>query len=85
MGEAAGPQTRAREGLDHLQTAARELIEAARAMLDVVEEVVAEPESAAALGRLVGDLLRQRDGQDRARDDDGDRGDGSEIQRITVL
>jgi N-formylglutamate amidohydrolase len=51
---------RAVEGLEHLQTAALELIAAARAFLDVAEEVVREPgvaativHAAAGLGRVV--------------------------------
>ena len=55
-------QARAREGLEHLQAAARELIEAARAALDVAEEVVNDPESLASLaGTLatVGDVARR--------------------------
>jgi hypothetical protein len=50
----------AREGLDHLQAAAHEMISAARSMLDAVEEVLQDPRAAAsvavafsALGRLV--------------------------------
>ena len=35
---------RTAEGVEHLQTAARELLSAARAFLDVVEEVVEDPE-----------------------------------------
>ena len=42
-------QARAREGVEHLQTAARELIAAARAALDVAEEWVNDPESVASL------------------------------------
>lgn len=89
-----GPQARARDGLDHLQTAARELIAAARAMLDVVEDVVAEPESVTAVAGLVGDFLRQGTGPrtpEGAADGEGSadapprraRDDG-EVQRITV-
>lgn len=55
-------QARAREGVEHLQTAARELIEAARAALDVAEELVNDPESAASLaGTLatVGEMARR--------------------------
>jgi hypothetical protein len=58
----AGAQARAREGFEHLQTAARELIAAARAALDVAEEVVNDPESLASLaGTLatVGDVARR--------------------------
>jgi hypothetical protein len=57
-----GAQARAREGVEHLQAAARELIEAARAALDVAEEVVNDPETLASLaGTLatVGDVARR--------------------------
>ncbi len=50
----ADPHERGREGVEHLRAAARELIEAARAMLDVAEEWVEDPEAVAALaGTLV--------------------------------
>jgi hypothetical protein len=61
----AGAQARAREGVEHLQAAARELIAAARAALDVAEEVVNDPESLASLaGSLstVGDVARRMTG-----------------------
>jgi hypothetical protein len=48
------PQQRAREGIEHLQAAARELIEAARAALDVAEELVDDPESVASLAGALG-------------------------------
>lgn len=44
---------RAREGLEHLQAAAREFISAARAMLDVAEELVDDPST---VGTIVGAL-----------------------------
>jgi hypothetical protein len=53
---------RAREGVEHLQAAARELIAAARAALDVAEEVVGDPDAAAALVGVLaglGDLARR--------------------------
>jgi hypothetical protein len=53
-------EERAAEGLEHLQSAALELIAAARAFLDVAEDVVREPgvaativHAAAGLGRVV--------------------------------
>ena len=57
-----GAQERAREGAEHLQAAARELIEAARAALDVAEEWVNDPESVASLAATlatVGDVARR--------------------------
>ena len=51
---------RAAEGIEHLQNAALELIEAARAFLDVAEDLVRDPaaaativHAAATLGRIV--------------------------------
>ena len=41
-------EARAREGLEHLQNAALELIEAARAFLDVAEDLVQDPAAVAA-------------------------------------
>ena len=65
----AGPATdvheRARQGIEHLQAAARELIEAARAALDVAEELVNDPESVASLAGVVasvGDMARRVSG-----------------------
>lgn len=55
-------QARARDGVHHLQAAARELIAAARAALDVAEEMVNDPESVASLaGTLatVGEMARR--------------------------
>jgi hypothetical protein len=58
-------QARAREGIEHLQAATRELIAAARAGLDVAEEVVNDPEAAASVVRTlssVGELARYLSG-----------------------
>jgi hypothetical protein len=49
---------RAAEGLAHLQAAARELIQAARAMLDVAEELVDDPASAGAVTEALGAIVR---------------------------
>ena len=78
---------RARDGLQHLQAAARELILAARALLDVVEDLVDDP---AALATLVGAVGSLGDIARRApTPPDGNAGDdgaesGTVIQRITV-
>jgi hypothetical protein len=87
-------QARAREGVEHLQTAARELIEAARAALDVAEEWVNDPESVASLvGTLatVGDVAQRVAGAaGRARpapqppDAAAAADDAPRVQRITV-
>lgn len=82
-------QDRARDGLQHLQAAARELIQAARALLDVAENVVDDPAAVATLvGALgpMGDVVRHRvaaatnpgasgDGAASAGDDQTDGGE----------
>lgn len=88
--DAAG-DPRVQAGLDHLQRAAREVIAASRALLDVAEELVDDPRAAAGMVDLLGSVsaLRRRvagDGQPGAsRPDDGDDGDdGPPVQRIPV-
>lgn len=69
---------RADEGLEHLQTAAEELIAAARAFLDVAEEVVTDPKTAESLAGLLDSVAglarRGRPGWagGSAKTDDGD-------------
>ena len=69
---------RAAEGVEHLQTAARELLKAARSFLDVVEDVVEDPErvggAAAGLADLVTSALRRAPApwESAVRDDDHD-------------
>jgi hypothetical protein len=78
---------RARDGIQHLQAAARELIHAARALLDVAEDVVDDPAAIAtlvgALGAL-GDAARGRAAT--PPDDHGEAGGepGAPVERITV-
>ena len=45
---------RVSEGLEHLQRAAREVIEASRALLDVAEDLVADPRTAIDVVGLIG-------------------------------
>jgi len=49
---------RAGEALEHLQAAAHELIAAARAFLDVAEEVVEDPKAGEAVLDTLGGLAR---------------------------
>jgi hypothetical protein len=93
------PADRAREGLEHLQSAARELIAAARAMLDVAEDIVDDPDAVTQLvGSLgaFGDMVRQGAGlaaRARPAPAGGPRpgaggnghADADGVQRITVL
>lgn len=81
---------RVQAGLDHLQRAAREVIAASRALLDVAEELVDDPRAAASLADVLGSLgglaARGRSwtgtgggagGSDRLHPDvDGDEDDG---------
>ena len=66
-------------GITALQAAATEAIAAARAVLDVAEELVADPRTAAAVTNLLGSVARL--GPRPRRDDDGGE-DG--VQRIPV-
>jgi phytoene/squalene synthetase len=65
-------EARAGEAVEHLQAAAREVIAAFRAFLDVAEEVVDDPDSGQALLDTLGDVARRvvpRPGG--SRDEDG--------------
>ena len=66
------------EAVAHLQAAAREMIAAARAFLDVAEEVVEDPKAADALLESLGDVARRVVPRTRA----GTDGDG--VQHIPV-
>jgi NADH:ubiquinone oxidoreductase subunit D len=52
----------AREGLEHLQTAAHEMIAAARSMLDAVEELLDDPRAATSMATAVGTVSRLIEG-----------------------
>jgi hypothetical protein len=96
-GQADATRDRAREGLEHLQAAARELIGAARAALDVAEGLIDDPEAVSAMvsaaGRA-GDVLRtvKPDRPGRSTSDNGDdEGDAppsdpgaSQVERIII-
>lgn len=73
---------RVARGVEHLQVAATELIAAARAFLDVAEDVVADPERLSGLAETFGDLARgvQRAAGAAGRDDRRDPG----VERIHV-
>jgi len=86
---------RARDGIQHLQAAAREMIHAARALLDVAEDLIDDPAAVATLvGALgaIGDTARRRATTPSAAEDDGEHGDEDgtgavpepTIERITV-
>ena len=76
---------RAQEGLSHLQAAAREAIAAARAFLDVADELVTDPAAVSAVVDALGSVgrgaaRRGRDAVGRTGDDD----DGGHVERIKV-
>ena len=83
---------RAGEGVEHLQTAAHELIAAARAFLDVAEAGVRDPKVAEGLLAGLGDLADQarsaaREAAGRAterRDGTADDEDDGGVQHIHV-
>ena len=52
----------AREGLEHLQVAAHEMIAAARSMLDAVEELVDDPRAANSMASAFGTMSRLIEG-----------------------
>ena len=52
---------RARQGVEHLQAAAIEVIAALRAFLDVAEDVVRDPSSAATLASSLVDAAKPSD------------------------
>jgi hypothetical protein len=67
-------EDRAADGLAHLQAAAREAIAAARAFLDVAEELVADPAAVSAVVDAVGSVVRTaaRRGRDATGHGDAD-------------
>ena len=79
MGEA---EDRAGEAVAHLQTAARELIAAARAFLDVAEEVVDDPKAGEAVLGGLADLARRI--TPRNLHDDGPGGGDGPVEHIPV-
>lgn len=75
---------RIQAGLDHLQRAAREVIAASRALLDVAEELVDDPKAASSIIDLFGSLAGRagRVPGHVAADDEDD--DDPPVQRIPV-
>jgi hypothetical protein len=63
---------RAGEAMAHLQRAAREMIAAARVLLDVAEELVDDPKAGEALLGSLGDVTRRMSGHRApSTDEDG--------------
>jgi len=75
---------RLQAGLDHLQRAAREMIAASRALLDVAEELVEDPKAASGIIDLLGSVAgRPGRSAGRVDPDEGDD-DDPPVQRIPV-
>lgn len=74
---------RTREGVEHLQAAARELIAAARAFLDVAEEVVADPSAVQEWARSASDLVQTVIGSS-THGNEARGGDDPRVERIPV-
>jgi hypothetical protein len=78
-------ETRAREGLDHLQTGVLELIAAARALLDVAEDLVRDPGTAAVVTSIVSTVAKVVAGGARPRPGREDLStDAPAVERIRV-
>ena len=75
---------RAREGLEHLQTAVREMIAAARAFLDAVDDLVEDPHAVAAIKSTVSSVARLAGGALSGRGLAGPDDDSPKVERITV-
>ncbi|HWJ61576.1 MAG TPA: hypothetical protein VNS19_06380 [Acidimicrobiales bacterium] len=77
---------RLQAGLEHLQRAAREMIAASRALLDVAEELVEDPKAASGIIDLLGSVAGRagRSPVHGVPHDDDDEGDDPPVQRIPV-
>lgn len=80
------PEDLARAGVEHLQAAAKEVIQATRSLLDAAEELVDDP---SAVQSLVGTIASVAQAAAmRLRGEAGDSGpdddDGGRVQRIRV-
>lgn len=75
---------RAAQGVEHLQTAAREMIEAARAFLDVIEDFVSDPNRMASVAEAVGSVAKGAARSMGADHEDRDDDPGDSVQHIRV-
>jgi hypothetical protein len=74
----------AREGIEHLQGAARELIRAARALLDAAEDLVDDPDAVSRLAASFSSILTSAS-RGFAAAATPDRDDGTDrVERIRV-
>jgi hypothetical protein len=78
----------AQKGMEHLQAAAREVIQASRTFLDAAEELVEDPKAVQGLMSTLATVATaaaarlRTDGPER--DDDGDDDDDGRVHRIRV-
>jgi hypothetical protein len=77
----------AREGLEHLQAAAREMIAAARSVLDACEELLDDPRAGETVASIVGSVARavgNMTGLAPSGEPDEDDNNSSRVQRIKI-
>jgi hypothetical protein len=77
-------EERAAEGVDHLQAAALEMIEAARAFLDVAEQVVSDRDRVAEAFSVVTDVARAAARKAERPTDAPTEDQDHHVQRITL-
>jgi hypothetical protein len=76
---------KAAEGIDHLQAAALEMIEAARAFLDVVEEVVSDREKVAGVASTISSVATAAARAASSEAENARKGSGDDhVERITL-
>jgi len=74
------------QGFEHLQAAAREMIQATRSLLDAAEVLVDDPKAVQGLVGTLGSVAHAAADRLRSREplDDDDDDDGGQVQRIRV-
>jgi hypothetical protein len=78
------PDLRLQAGIDHLQRAAREVIAASRALLDVAEELVEDPKAASGIIDLLGSVAARAGRTPGSGAAAPDEDDDPPVQRIPV-
>lgn len=76
----------ARAGMEHLQAAAREVIQATRSLLDAAEEIVEDPAAVQSIVGTITSLAQAAAGRLRQDGEPGSEGDDDDgrVQRIRV-
>ena len=72
------------DGIEHLQTAAREVIKASRSLLDAAEELVDDPRSVQDIVATLTAVAQAAAARLRSSGSDDDDGDDGHVQRIRV-